>query len=157
MGEPLLTNAKIRGFWSLVDIRSDKECWIWRGNIAPSGYGRFRVGDQKVGAHRIALILEGPPEPAPPNNHALHGDCSDRRCVNPAHLRWGNNHENIGDMLRLDRHARGSDYKSARLTEEQVRYIRNSGATGKAVADQLGVSTALVSLVRNRKVWTHVD
>ena len=152
----LLSNAQIRQFWSLVDIGEPDDCWPWIGNVGRGGYGRFRIGASKVGAHRVALSLEGPPQPLAPNDHALHGDCSDRLCCNPRHLRWGSNEENIADMLRLGRQAKGVGSGRNRLTEEVVRYVRDSNELGVALAKKFGVSTALISLVRNRKVWAHL-
>ena len=63
---------------------------------------------------------------------------------------------------------RGRRFGNAKLTEETVRYIRaNAGhrfggkpqpgkKTQKALAVELGVNQALVSMVLNRKVWAHL-
>jgi hypothetical protein len=152
----MLTNAQIRQFWMLADIKGPTDCWNWTGNQGPTGYGRFRIGSRKVGAHRIALFLEGPPEPAAPRNHVLHGDNCSRLCVNPRHLRWGSNQENIEDKLRLKRQAHGIGNARAKLNDELVREIRNSHETIYACAKRLGISPGNVSMVRTRKTWAHV-
>ena len=48
---------------------------------------------------------------------------------------------------------------SARLTEEQVRAIRRDHdvLTRRELAEQYGVTTAMICLIVKRKRWAHVD
>lgn len=78
--------AEIR-FHNLVDTSGD--CWLWKGYIAPNGYGTFRVGSlkdgtrRKVYAHRFSYIVyHGIIPPGLELDHL----CRVRHCVNPAHL-----------------------------------------------------------------------
>lgn len=69
-------------FWSKVDRRGPDECWPW---VAPAnkGYGRMRVGDGKVYAHRFAYeLLVGPI----PEGLQIDHLCRNRACCNPFHL-----------------------------------------------------------------------
>jgi DNA-binding transcriptional regulator YiaG len=54
----------------------------------------------------------------------------------------------------------GSDHTGSKLSEAQVRAIRKRAADGSvsqaALAREYAVSTALVSKIINRKVWTHM-
>lgn len=52
---------------------------------------------------------------------------------------------------------RGTSHHLSKLTEEIVREIRTSDATGIALAAKFGVTTTLVSNVRLRKVWKDVN
>ena len=53
--------------------------------------------------------------------------------------------------------ARGATHPAARLTDDAVREIRAAPArSGATLAQKFGVSRATVSLVRARKIWTHV-
>jgi SAM-dependent methyltransferase len=47
-------------FWSKVDRRGPDECWPWVGARLESGYGRFKLSNQRklVPAHRFAWELE---------------------------------------------------------------------------------------------------
>jgi hypothetical protein len=145
-------------FWSKVAVANEDECWLWRGWGNVEGYGRFDVDGKKPLATHIALMLAGRPRPAAPNDKALHGDCSNPRCCNPAHLRWGSGLENADDRERLQRRspARGEANGLNRLTEDQVLAIRASPLSQRAAARQFGVSQTWVSKIRRGLVWTHL-
>lgn len=86
-------------FWEKVDKRGPDQCWPWRANIEPSGYGTYQATYQGVRftkAHRFAYhLLVGPVPKHLDLDHLCHtrdrdcrlgNDCPHRRCVNPAHL-----------------------------------------------------------------------
>lgn len=50
----------------------------------------------------------------------------------------------------------GTAHPKARLTEDDVRAIRASNATGVALAECYGVTTTLISNVRRGKTWKHI-
>lgn len=52
--------------------------------------------------------------------------------------------------------ARGEAHSNAKLTEDQVREIRASKATNRALAAIYGVNIATISYVRTRKTWKQV-
>ena len=58
-------------------------CWIWKGAINRSGYGRLRADGVDTYAHRAALAIAG--VKIPPGMVVDHL-CYVRTCVNPAHL-----------------------------------------------------------------------
>jgi len=47
--------------------------------------------------------------------------------------------------------------KSDRINEEIVREIRNSTTSGTELAERYGVSRQLITNIRKRRCWTHVD
>lgn len=71
-------------FWPRVNkngpLWNNTKCWLWTGNIAPAGYGRF---SGKLYAHRVAFELE---IGSIPDGLELDHLCRNRGCVNPAHL-----------------------------------------------------------------------
>jgi hypothetical protein len=120
-------------------------CHLWIGAVRKGdGYGAFTTDGKTEQAHRVAFkIAEGRwPEPC-----ALH-HCDTRLCVNRAHLFEGSRPENTADMVTK---GRGT---ARALSDEQVADIvrrKAAGETQTAIAADLGVSQALVSLELKRR------
>jgi hypothetical protein len=136
-------------------------CLIWPHAIASNGYGRVWIDGVSHQAHRLVLELAAGPPPAP-DLVAAHAPlvCHNRRCVNPAHLRWATRSENAVDTV-LDGTAGkvrlpGSFNPASKLTESQVLAIRSDPRMGHVVAAEMGVSKQLVSRIRRRECWEHV-
>ena len=93
--------AFIRGddearFWSHVDRRGDDECWLWTGSLNAKGYSQFKVGDTNVAGHRWAYErFVGPIPDGLTIDHVWDRGCTNRSCVNPAHLEAVTNRENL--------------------------------------------------------------
>lgn len=150
-----LNEGLIRRYWEKVDVGGPDDCWEWRAATMTKGYGVLGLGRRLVQAKHIALILDGKPRPDAPADHALHGPCSNRLCVNPTHLRWGTNDENVGDMLALGRQAKGARYHRSGLTEEAVRSIRTSADDAEQIATRHNITRSTVYRIRNRTLWAH--
>lgn len=96
--------------------------------------------------------------PIPPGIFVCHR-CDNTSCINPEHLFLGTHTENMADMVAKGRQARmhGSSNGLSKLSESDVLSIRKvKGLTNQRIADQFGVSAGLISMVRNRKIWTHI-
>lgn len=77
-------------FWPYVE-KTDT-CWLWTGNIAVNGYGKFRHGGSgQYSVHRFAYEhFIGPI----PKGLTVDHLCRVRCCVNPAHLEVVTKREN---------------------------------------------------------------
>lgn len=149
-------------FWSKVDKSGGPDaCWIWQGPRKRFGYGHFQArtdeGSFQIGAHRYAWILANGPIP---NGLFVCHACDNRRCVNPAHLFLGTPADNAADMVAKGRKPKGKDSGTARLTDDNVRYIREHYRPGettfKEFADMFGVTYQAVANAVRRKTWKHI-
>lgn len=92
-----------------------------------------------------------------PNNHRVYGTCSNRQCLNPAHMKcgpsteWGA-HKSASGVHKTIKHqigARKAGRARSVLTPETYEEILTSSETGIAIAARLGVSMQTVSRARN--------
>lgn len=154
-------------FWQHFQrAEGPKACWPWEGALSSDGYGMVRDDDGKrVRAHRVAYELQV--GPIPDGQWVLHR-CDNPPCVRGDHLFPGTNHDNLRDMWRKHRgphgdthgarkhpesRPRGSANGRAKLTEDQVRAIRQQYAVGnitiKTLAAEYGVAeTGMGRIVR---------
>lgn len=77
-------------FWSKV--RKTDKCWYWTACKNIGGYGRVKIGDRFLMAHRVAY--EGSVGQIP-NGLQLDHLCRTRECVRPDHLEPVTNKENV--------------------------------------------------------------
>lgn len=155
-----LTERDIARFWSHVD-KSD-ECWLWTGYCSKTGYGQFGLGDRILKAHRVSYeITYGD---VPPKSYVCH-HCDNPSCVRPSHLFCGTQFDNMQDMASkhrgmLQQHPelrQGERHPLAKLTDEQVRQIRqSSGISQDKLAKQFGVSRRMIRRILSRLAWKHV-
>ena len=147
-------DGKVR-FWAKVS-KSDG-CWEWTGCVSDTGYGCIYDG-KAYACHRYSWELHF--GQIPESLCVLHR-CDNRRCVRPDHLFLGTKAENSRDMAEKGRYKstsrKGDAHPGAKLTDEAVREIRSSDELGKALAERYGVSPSLITLIRKRKAWTHIE
>lgn len=136
-------------------------CWPWRGKTQ-KGYGVLSVvqhGRAQVAyAHRLAYVLNKgalPDSFSGRKTWVLH-TCDNPPCCNPAHLFLGNSKTNTADKVAKDRHSKGAEIGSAKLTQDIVVAILASGERGTVLAQRYGVSKSTVSNLRVRKTWKHL-
>lgn len=87
---PAFTEAELVAFWSLVDRRSNIECWPWKGTRTRGGrgggeYGLWYVGGIQLRPHRISFVLAGGIIPDGFTIDHVKDLCSDTLCCNPGH------------------------------------------------------------------------
>jgi hypothetical protein len=145
-------------FWTMVDVRSENECWPFLGAKDDKGYGRFHVGRSKNAcmlAHRISFGLCTGEEP-----EAVCHRCDNPPCCNPGHLFGGTRDDNNKDMARKGRNrvpryaARGEKHHSAKISNDAATIIRSvyadGGTTQRKLAKEYGVSQRTITkIVRN--------
>lgn len=97
-------------------------------------------------------IMGKPPAPLMYCHH-----CDNTVCINPLHVFWGTNSDNMQDCSKKGRISRGVDRPLHRLTPELVLEIRKdqSISAGKW-ALRLKVSKRTILMVRGGVTWKHV-
>jgi len=139
-------------------------CWIWIGTRTPAGYGRLTISNGKSGgkshdAHRLSWqVFRGD---IPEGMCVLH-KCDNPACINPEHLFLGTFKDNMQDCIKKGRwgaRREGEAVFGAKLTEEQVRWIRQNPYrwTQTEMAKHLRVDQSIVSRAANKRNWRHVS
>lgn len=156
-GDPLikLQGNTLQFVKSSLANRDRSECWEWPFTRNPHGYGFVWFENRMVQVHHVALVLDGKPQPEPPNHWALHS-CDNPPCFNPQHLRWGNRLDNTADMITRDRQTKGTRNPQAKLTEVEVLTIRDDVRPQRSIARDFGICQQTVSLIKRRELWGHL-
>jgi len=140
-------------FWEKVDKNGLNGCWIWTNSLM-NGYGQIEVEGKTRRAHIVSW--EWYKGRKVKDGYVLHHKfkCGNKKCVNPMHL------QEMTEAEHLSLHNSGGNNPNSKLTEKIVLEIRADWATGKYTQQQLAekynVSRSLISLIVNRKIWTHI-
>jgi len=167
--QPMPTRAE--RFWTKV--KKTDGCWEWHGARSQGGYGELRTNYRLERAHRVSWTIHFGPIP---DGLLVCHHCDNPPCVRPDHLFLGTGAMNTRDRDRKGRHRtlrgdehpqridpskviRGSAHGNARLTEDQVRLIREERIRGVSIgllARRFNVSEPTISAVATRRRWKHV-
>ena len=144
-------------FWAKV--KKTDTCWEWIGVKDSHGYGRVSIGHRGLKtASRVSWeISKGP---IPDGLFVLH-KCDNPPCVRPEHLFLGTHLDNVLDCKAKGRqnHPRGEKNGVPKLTVEKVleiRSLRESGLTFRAIGSMYGIAHRTVQNIDKRIKWSHV-
>lgn len=121
-------------------------------------YSRLRVNNRMVLLHRF--IYEHKNGSIPTGRLVMHS-CDNPRCINPSHLVAGTYRDNVIDRHNKGRanSAVGTRNFNARFVDSDIPKIIDAvdqGESMASVARRLGVSTAAISAIYNKKTWKHI-
>lgn len=93
-----------------------------------------------------------------PKGKIVRHTCDNPKCINPEHLLIGTHFDNVQDMVKCNRQAKGERHSKAKLTEKEVIAIRiNKELTNKELAEQYSVSLSTIKCIKNAETWKHLD
>lgn len=142
----------------MAKVNKTDDCWVWTAGRTPKGYGAFYPHRRhQVAAHRWAY--EHFVGPIPDGMYVLHS-CDNPPCVNPDHLSVGTQRDNIQQCIERGRLTRanqkGAANPRARLTDDDVRAIRDDPRTATAIASDYDMGLTAISRIKRRQSWAHV-
>ncbi len=121
------------------------DCIEHRGSVQNNGYGQVRRAGKLWLAHRwAALQAHGA---CPPGKVVRH-TCDNRLCVNPAHLVYGTQGENLND--RKERHVYR---KLDRADADAIKARIATGEIMRTIAEDYGVSITMVHNIKTGRQW----
>lgn len=122
---------------------------------SPKGYGRIKFHQRALMAPRISWELHH--DTAFPVGLVACHHCDNPPCVNPHHIFAGTKADNRTDCVQKERHSRGTKVNTHKLTEEQVRAIRQEYEPRKVTRQQLaaryGVRKNNIDYILSGKTW----
>lgn len=148
-------------FWDYVE-KTDT-CWVWMGTKQYQGYGLIKTTENKKQinhpAHRVSYEMAYGPIP---KGMLVCHKCDNPPCVNPDHLFLGTHADNGKDMASKGRSLRGTRNSKAKITEQDVRDIRDSFKDRgwgdlPALAAHYNLDRSSLYHIANRKTWKHVE
>ena len=150
-------------FWPKVDVCGEDDCWEWTACKDKAGYGYMTVNAKpRLATHVLFYLRKGhwPAKGRTCNHH-----CDNPPCLNPKHLYLGTQASNARDMVQRGRHRyvvrKGERNGSAKLTEKEVRQIRQrykrGGTTYKELGQKFDISNTTIRDIKTRRTWSHVE
>jgi HNH endonuclease len=160
---PKRTRPLAERFWEKVDKdgpipdhRPDLgQCWVWTGSISQDRGYISEPGKRNRSRLAYRMSWELAFGPIPPGQWICHR-CDNPPCVRPSHLFAGSRAANITDMVAKQRQARGQMKRSAKLTAEAAKAIKESQEPRPVLAARYGVSPQTISDIRHGRGWKHV-
>lgn len=145
-------------FFENIQVARPDDCHVWTGRCSSDGYGLMWC--RKEGLMVASrLVWEYTHGPIPDGKLVCH-QCDNPPCCNVKHLFLGTNKDNITDMVRKGRGAKGETSGKSKLTELTVIEIRKLYSTGNYTLVELGkkfnVSHQNISSVVKKETWNHI-
>ena len=136
------------GGW-IIDEKTN--CWNWSGRKSIDGYGMFYFREH-IYAHRFSCeCVHGPASKYKPL--CLHS-CDNPSCINPDHLRWGDNTDNMHDKRDRDRFNRKLDKeKVIEIKEKLKNYVWGSYSK---LAKEYNVDIKIITGIHKGLKWKHI-
>lgn len=144
-------------------VITDDGHWLWRGSLRRDGRPNIyapdftRAGGGLATQCGLRAVWHCVHQKPVPQGYRVYGACAEKACCNPAHIRC-TSEVDYGAWLQRTGAFKGKTARilanrainrhRAALTPEQIVYVQTSPKTGVALAEELGVSTSVLSKYR---------
>lgn len=138
----------------VLPYRGD-DCLEWPFFRMPNGYGQITYKKKRSLVHRLVCELTNGP-PLTDKRYVAAHNCGNAKCVNPAHIRWATQGENLDDRYVHGTMTIGERHGQSKLTIDDVKMIRcllDNGFRQEAVGKRFGITPATVRGIKTRKNW----
>lgn len=140
-------------FYSIRDPATG--CRLWQANVVDDGYGRMWWNGRLWLVHRAVYVdIKGPI----PDDVKICHSCDTPACSEFTHLFPGSDADNNADMIAKGRNRQPCGVRQAlsKLTDDQVRAIREDRRSQWTIAREYGVWQGTISQIKRRMTWKHV-
>ena len=142
LSEPQLVN-----YYNTHRVITESGCWEISWGLWAKERPKIQLQGHRENLARLYLrVYSGP---GPEGSYVLH-TCDNELCVNPDHLYYGTQRENLTDARDRGRLLIGVDNSQGKYTSEQIqemRLLRTSGYTLKQISEITGCSVGWLSRV----------
>lgn len=138
----------------LSRIKIGDGCWEWTGSKDTGGYGSVKLYNKLHLVHRLIYQIF-----KKRSLKDIGHTCDKPSCCNPMHLAAMTEAENMQDMVRKGRSAKGSSSGVSKLTEAQVYEIKlklKARIMSKDLAVQYAVNPSTIKAIKLGTTWNHV-
>lgn len=163
-GDPLVKSLdpKVDRRVNWIEAHKDyagDDCLKWPFGVGDNGRGVVYRSGKAISAPRSMCIAAHGEPPTPSHETAHLCGRGHEGCMNPRHLTWKTHAENDSDKDIHGTRVRGEMVNTSRLTEGEIREIRNRSAreVNAALAREFGVSQTTISDIKNRRTWAWLD
>jgi len=133
-------------------------CLTWPFSDNGVGYGTVQQDGKMQLVTRV--ICESVHGPAPSPEHEAAHSCGKGHegCCAPDHLHWATHSENELEKIDHGTHRKGERHPLVKLTEDQVRQIRQLKGTmfQREIAELFGVGRIQISRIHSGERWGHL-
>lgn len=127
--------------------------------VSKDGYPIKKIGNKTT--HMARYIYEKHYKTKIPEGMIVRHECDNSACINPLHLKIGTIKDNSDDKVKRNRHKKGMQIHTSKLTEQQVIEIKKelqhySHGDLKILAKKYNVDASLISNIKSNTIWKHI-